>query len=159
VGRWFGRDAPPPPSVIERVEPVEIPILTETKRRLHRGEYDAAIRGAVDQVVVDIQRAYGVEFPEGWTLGDVLRDGTGKGMGHVPDFLERLVALYVPWRYGAPDARRDPAELLAVLQSLYAPRPMWQLYAEIRSPGSADATTTPAPPPDPRIGPRQVTEG
>ncbi|HTT35417.1 MAG TPA: DUF4129 domain-containing protein [Thermoplasmata archaeon] len=135
--RWSSKASEPAPTVIERVEPVEIPVLTETKRRLQRGEYDEAIRFACLQVVADLERAFGRPFPPGWTLSEVVERGRTDAMGHLPEFLERLAALYGPLRFGAPSPRRDPDALLALLQSIYAAGPMWRLYLEMKWPDAS----------------------
>jgi len=46
--------------VVEKIRPVEVPVLTETKRRLGRGEVAQALRYAYPQVVADLERAYGM---------------------------------------------------------------------------------------------------
>lgn len=142
--RWRSKEPERAPEVIERVEPIEIPIITETKRLLARGEYDGALRGAYARVLEDVQRAFSVPFPPGWTTGDILGRGAGPEMGHLPEFLERLTSLYTPLRFGASAPRRDPDELLALLQSIYASRPMWRLYLEPRP--AAERDRSPAPP-------------
>ncbi len=139
--RWRPRTPEPPPVVIERIEPVEIPILTETKRLVARGEYDRALREAYAQVITDVQRAYGQPFAPGWTTGEILARGTTEPMGHLREFLARLTELYAPLRFHPEGADRRPEELLEVLRSIYAARPMWRLYLEPRD----DAT--PAAPP------------
>jgi hypothetical protein len=149
MARWFSRAPATPPEIVERVEAVEIPIITETKRRLARGEYDEALRGAYAQVVADVQRAYGARFPPGWTHDELIERGLDARMGHLPEFLRRLTDLYVPLRYGPAPVSRDPEQLTGLLVSIYAPRPMWQLYLEPRRDDGAAtraASRTPRPP-------------
>ena len=130
MARWFSRAPAPPPEIIERVEAVEIPIITETKRRIARGEYEEALRAAYAQVVADVQRAYSARFPPGWTHDELIERGLDGRMGHLPEFLRRLTDLYVPVRYGPGPVRNDSERLSGLLVSIYAQRPMWQLYLE-----------------------------
>ena len=130
--RWFTKEEERPVEVVERVIPVEIPILTETKRRLARGEYSEALRGAYLQVVEDLQRAFGTRFPAGWTTGEILERGPIADWGHLPEFLQRLTDLYTPLRFGAKPTPGDSDELVELLHSIYAARPMWRLYLEPR---------------------------
>jgi Domain of unknown function (DUF4129) len=143
MARWRGKVPEGPVEVIERVEPIEVPILTETKRRLGHGDYDGALRAAYAQVVDDLQRAYGSEFPPGWTSGEILDRGPSEAWGHLPDFVRRLTDLYTPLRFGAAAPPRDPDGLVALLQSIYAARPMWHLYAERRDASSAAGPASP----------------
>lgn len=150
MARWLSKEPERPVEVIERIEPVEIPIITETKRRLARGEYAPALQGAYDQVLLDLQRAYGQRFPPGWTNGEILDRGSAESWGHLPDFLRRLTDLYMPFRFGGQAPSGDPETLLGLLQSIYAARPMWRLYVEPRQerPTSvgADAPSATGPP-------------
>ena len=157
MARWGGKSPERPVEVIERIEPIEIPIITETKRHLGRGEYEEALRAAYAQVVADLQRAYGTEFPPGWTSGEILDRGRSEAWGHLPDFVRRLTDLYTPLRFGGAAPARDPDGLVALLQSIYAARPMWRLYAERRDDGAAAGpappVTDPPPPTERRGGP------
>ena len=127
---WRPNGKDRPVEVVERVEPVEIPIITETKRRLARGEYAPALQAAYGQVVADLQKAFGRPFPAGWTNQEILDRGAGESWGHVPDFFRRLTDLYTPLRFGAPAPATEPETLLSLLQSIYAAPPMWRLYLQ-----------------------------
>lgn len=154
--RWFSRAPTNPPEVVERVEPIEIPIITETQRRLARDEYDAALAGAYRQVIDDLQRAYGLSFPAGWTQYEILDKGLADPrLGHLPEFIRRLTDLYVPMRFGPPPWTHDPEQLETLLRSIYARRPLWALYLEAKrdaprpTPG-APALANPRPSASPR---------
>ncbi|HEV2230875.1 MAG TPA: DUF4129 domain-containing protein [Thermoplasmata archaeon] len=143
MARWFSRAPATPPEVIERVEAVEIPIITETKRRLARGEYEDALRAAYSQVVADIQRAYGAQFPPGWTHDELIERGLDGRTGHLPEFLRRLTDLYVPVRFGSVPVPKDLDQLSGLLVSIYAQRPMWQLYLQPRREDGAGTRAAP----------------
>lgn len=128
-GVWMGRLFRRRAVLLETVRPLEVPVVTETKRRYGRGERAEAIRYAYVAVLHDLERAFGVEFPPHWTHAEILRDGLRPEMAPIPDFLGRLLELYEPVRYGAPDRELgDPTELLV---SIYSHRKMWGLYAEM----------------------------
>ncbi|HYK92605.1 MAG TPA: DUF4129 domain-containing protein [Thermoplasmata archaeon] len=149
--RWFSKEPEKPVEVVERLIPVEIPILTETKRRLARQEYEEALRSAYGQVVGDLQRAFGTPFPTGWTNREILERGRVEGWEHLPDFLQRLTDLYTPMRFGGRPESSDPELLLGLLQSIYAARPMWRLYVQDR-PGAGTSSRLPAGPRAPSTG-------
>jgi hypothetical protein len=113
--------------VLETRRPVEVPVITETKRLWVNGERPAAVRYAYEAALADVERAFDVRFPADWTHEDILERGTSPEMGSVPDFLVQLLRLYEPIRYGAngADANRSPEPLL---QSIYAHPKMWGLY-------------------------------
>ena len=142
MARWFSKTPPPATEVVERVEPIEIPIISETQRRLARDEYDAALGGAYRQVVDDLQRAYGLTFPPGWTQYEILDKGLADPkLGHLPEFIRRLTDLYVPMRFGPPPWTRDPDQLEALLRSIYARRPLWALYLQAKRDGPRPGPT------------------
>lgn len=142
MARWFSRVPEAPPEVIERVEPIEIPIISEVQRRLARDEYEGALAAAYRQVLLDLPRAYGLTFPPGWTQYEVLDRGLADPkLGHLPEFIRRLTDLYVPTRFGPPPWPRDGDELVALLRGIYGRRPMWALYLQNRTDGPA----TPSP--------------
>lgn len=140
MARWFSRPPETPPEVIERVEPIEIPIISEVQRRLARNEYEGALAVAYRQVIDDLQRAYGLTFPPGWTQFEILERGLADPkLGHLPEFVRRLTDLYVPTRFSAPPWPRDPEQLEALLRSIYARRPMWALYLQAKREGGRAA--------------------
>ena len=150
---WQRREEAAPPTIVERVVPVEIPVLTETKRRLARGDYENALRLAYACVVDDLQRAYGRPFPPGWTHGEIVERGGDENWGHLPDFVRRLTDLYTPLRFGGDAQVRQPELLLELLQSIYAARPMWRLYLEPRT------DPTPETPERPPLADRRPDSG
>lgn len=150
VGRWWGRRSPAI-ELRERLRPIELPILTETKRRIYGGDVAGALRYAYPLVLEDLQRAYGVEFPPEWTHEEILRTGLPPGAGPIGDFLPRLYRLYGRARYGrgAPIPERDGLEAIELLRSIYAFAPMWRLYAWQRRRGLADLFPPRVLPPGP----------
>ncbi|MCI4369316.1 MAG: hypothetical protein L3K09_07135 [Thermoplasmata archaeon] len=145
MGKWFQRTAESTTTIVERVEPVEIPIITETKRRLARGEYEEALRAAYLKSIEDVQRAYDLKIPPGRTHGEILAMEFPESIGHLPEFLRRLYALYQPVRYGRPPWPREEKLVSSLLQSIYSPRPMWQLYVEPKH-GPSPVPPVPDPP-------------
>jgi hypothetical protein len=139
----------PRPVVLDTRRPVEVPVITETKRLWSRGHRAEAVRYAYDAVLRDVQRAYHVEFPPDWTHEDILVRGVTREMGPIPDFLMQLLQLYEPVRYAAnpPADLRSPVPLV---ESLYSPEPMWALYLaempHVPEP-AASPDPTPANPP------------
>ncbi len=129
-GRRFRRRA----VLLETIRPLEVPVVTETKRRDGLGDRAGAVRFAYLSVLADLERAFDVAFPPHWTHEEILARGMSPEMDPIPDFLRRLLALYEPVRYGAPSAGLgDPTPLVV---SIYSHRRMWGLYAEqiLRSP-------------------------
>jgi hypothetical protein len=135
--RWSLRRSVPMPEYFERLRQVELPILTETKRRIYRGDVAGALRYAYPLVLEDLQRAYGVEFSPAWTHEEILRNGLPPGAGPISEFLPRLYQLYGPARYGGKDPLPPDAgtETIELLRSIYAFAPMWRLYAWQRRTG------------------------
>lgn len=140
-----------PLQVVERIRAVEVPVLTETKRRLGRGEVGAALRYAYPQVVADLQRAYRHPFAVGWTHEEILRFGFHPEMEPLREFFEALWRLYEPFRYGDRAPPPDGRQVLELLLSLYAAEPMWRLYL-------APARAGGAHPPTPAVAVRTETE-
>jgi hypothetical protein len=135
---WLSfRRAPTPPEYLERLRPVELPILTETKRRIFRGDVAGALRYAYPLVLEDVQKAYGVTFPPEWTHEEILRHGIPAQAGPIAEFLGQLYRLYAPARYsdGAGLAPEAGMEAIELLRSIYAFAPMWRLYAWHRPAG------------------------
>ncbi|HEV2448945.1 MAG TPA: DUF4129 domain-containing protein [Thermoplasmata archaeon] len=137
MSRRSGARADPEIRVVERIRAVEVPVLTETKRRLGRGETGAAVRYAYPQVVADLERAYGRPFAVGWTHEEILRVGFQPEMEPLREFFEALWRLYEPFRYGDRAPPPDGRQVLELLQSLYAAPPMWRLYLASAAPEEA----------------------
>lgn len=147
-GGWFRRRARgPDDGVVERVRTIELPIETEVKRRVLRGDVAGALRYAYPLVLEDLQKAYDVSFPPEWTHEEILRRGLPPGAGPVDELLPRLYRLYAEARYGdgAALTAEDGREALELLRSLYAVAPMWRLYAWHR-PGALDRLFPPRHP-------------
>ncbi len=128
---WLGRRGPDPAGPQLLLRPVELPVLTETKRRIYRGNVAEALRYAYPIVLEDLQQAYGVQFPAEWTHEEILRLGLPPAAGPLSEFLARFYRLYGPARY-APGATLPPEagnEAIELLRSIYAFAPMWRLYA------------------------------
>jgi hypothetical protein len=125
---WFLGDDDEPVRPRDLIRPVEVPVLTELKRRLARDDVTSALEFAYPKVVEDLQRAYRTEFPPGFSHQDIVERGFTPAMRPYQVFFDRLYALYAPIRYGgrAPPGSGD--EVLELLQSLYSPEPMWALY-------------------------------
>jgi hypothetical protein len=127
---WWRRPQPVSREIVEQITAVEIPVITEVNRRLAKGDYAGAMRHAYPRAAEDLARAFQVSFPPGMTHEEFLRTGTVSQMGHLPEFFQRFYKLYAPLRYGPAGAREEPATLVSLLKSIYAPRPMWQLYLQ-----------------------------
>lgn len=161
---WWGRrrraGADEGPPYLERFRSVELPILTETKRRIYRGDVAGALRYAYPLVLEDLQKAYGLSFPPEWTHEEILRLGLPRGAGPVEEFLPRLYRLYAPARYGL--ARTSPAvdgaEAVELLRSIYSVAPMWRLYAWHR-PGALGRLFPPRHPSPPAVPGPGTDEG
>jgi hypothetical protein len=151
---WFARRrARDTPRYLERFRTLEPPILTETKRRIYRGDVAGALRYAYPLVLEDVQRAYGVSFPPEWTHEEILRAGIPPGAGPVAEFLPKLYELYAPARYsnGASLPPEAGAQTIEILRSLYSVAAMWRLYAW-HKPGGLGRLfppRAPAPPAEP----------
>jgi len=152
---WFARRrARDAPRYLERFRTIEPPILTETKRRIYRGDVAGALRYAYPLVLEDVQKAYGVTFPPEWTHEEILRAGLPPGAGVVAEFLPRLYRLYAPARYSGdtPLPPEAGTEAIEVLRSLYSVAPMWRLYAWHRPHGLARLFPPRAPSPETEAG-------
>jgi hypothetical protein len=124
--KWWRRSREP--AVRERVRAIEVPVLTETKRFLAREEVAPALRYAYPVVLRDLERAYGVTFPEGFTHEEIVARAFTEEMRPLADFLDGLYRLYAPVRYGNRPPPGSADEVLELLQSLYSPERMWRLY-------------------------------
>jgi hypothetical protein len=173
MSRWFRKPEAPPPEIVEQVEPVEIPVIIEVKRRLGRGDYRGAVRISYPRAVEDMAMAFNTPFPPHWTHEEFLRSLDEKTMGHLPEFLRLFYQVYAPIRYGppatpiqyglthGPETARilSPAEvpevLQALLKSIYAQPPMWRLYISPKVPPEEGSDPPPAaaPPERPTHGP------
>jgi hypothetical protein len=143
--RLFRRGDPAQdPRVVDRFRAVEVPVLTEAKRHLVRGDVKGALLYAYPKVIEDLGRAYGATFPGGFSHEEILARGFTPEMGPLVDFFDRLYHLYAPARFGNGPNGGSGDEVLELLQSLYAAEPMWRLYV---TPGAgADPAPAPAPP-------------
>jgi hypothetical protein len=138
--KWFGRaEPPPPPVVLERIRPVEVPVLTELKRLLGREDPAGALRYAYPKVVEDLARAYGVAIPVGLTHEEIVRRAFTEAMRPQLDFFDRLYRLYAPVRYGERAPPAGAEEIFETVQSLYAAEPMWRLYVTPGEPVASGA--------------------
>lgn len=129
LGAFLTKLVTPRPVILETMRPVEIPVITETKRRWSSGDRAGSVGYAYGAVLYDLQRAFSVEFRPDWTNEEILVFGVTPEMVPIPDFLARLVRMYEPIRYGGaiPDDAGSPEPLL---QSIYAHHAMWRLYVE-----------------------------
>lgn len=128
-------ETPSSTRIVERIRVPEIPVLTETKRRIGRGDVGGALRYAYPEVIVDLSRAYHRPFAVGWTHEEIVREGFSEEMHPLLDFFEGLWSLYAPFRYGGLPPREDGARLIELLRSLYSTPPMWRLYLASARPG------------------------
>ncbi|MCI4340810.1 MAG: hypothetical protein L3K11_00300 [Thermoplasmata archaeon] len=129
--------------MIEKFRPVEVPVLTETKRRLAKGQVGEALRLAYPQVITDLQRAYHRPFAVGWTHEEIIRYGFQPEMEPLLDFFEELWRLYEPFRFGDRAPPPEGRAVLELLVSLYAAAPMWRLYVEPARPGTETEPSSP----------------
>jgi hypothetical protein len=126
------------PVVVHTVRSVEIPTITMLKSQMANGSVAAAMSAAFRAVVRDVERAFRLSIPTGWTdreivtqWGVVRTNSTAATRSFVPaelrDMVLRLYAMYEPVRFGPPGTplRGDP---VAILQSIYTFPPMWRLY-------------------------------
>ncbi|HZY71224.1 MAG TPA: hypothetical protein VFF67_09650 [Thermoplasmata archaeon] len=152
LGDGNGRAAHEPTEV---VRPLEVPVVTETKRLMGLGQVEEAVRYAYTHAVADARRALDWDAPAHATHREVI---LSKAAAQPPNFathLARLYALYEPIRYGerVSKLREDPVDLL---RSLYSYTPMWRLYAlPPDAPGPRPAGVLPGPvaaPADPAEG-------
>jgi hypothetical protein len=150
--RLLGRAPPTDPVVLDRIRAIEVPVLTEVKRRLGRQDLAGAVLYAYPAVVEDLARAYGVELPPGYSHEEILRRGFTSEMAPLADFFDRLYRLYAPVRYGGRSPPGTGEDLLELLQSLYAADPMWRLYVRPGEPGPTD-------PSGPALGSSSVPRG
>ena len=103
--RWFAKSEPLPPEVVEKVEPLEIPVIIEVNRRLERGDYRAAVRLSYPVVASDCAKAFRIPFPPYWTHEEFLRSLETEKVGTLlPEFLGLFYQVYSPIRYGPPGA-------------------------------------------------------
>ncbi len=121
---------PARPTFIDQVKTLEVPPVTEVKRRLLRGDYDGAVLFAYPRALEDLERAYGRVFSPELTHAEILVRGMQPEMGNLPEMFVRLHRLYEPVRYGG-GGPRSPSDLEGIMISIYSQRPMWTLYTEL----------------------------
>jgi hypothetical protein len=143
-------DDVPEPTVIERIRPVEVPVLTDAKRRVAVGDVRGALLTSYPRVVEDLARAYDVEFPPGYSHEDIVGEGLPEAASPLRVFLDRLYTLYAPVRFAGRAPPPVGPEIIALLQSLYASEPMWRLYVseahpEVRAPDPTPTSAAPWP--------------
>jgi hypothetical protein len=95
------------------------PALTEVEKSLARSDYRGAVLAVFPLVMVDVERAFGTEFPAHWTARDVLAHGIRGDSGNLPSLLLELYALYEPVRFGQESdwVRGDVLELVRRIYS------------------------------------------
>jgi hypothetical protein len=125
------------------IRPLEISVVTETKRLMGRGESARAVRYAYPAALTDAARAFHWEFEASATHRELLAQFAEKAPAHFVTHLARLYALYEPARYGrdAPPLTEDPVQILL---SLYSFGDMWMLYATPGPRASANVASRPA---------------
>jgi hypothetical protein len=146
---WLGA---PTPVVLETMRGVEVPPITETKRRWSGGDRAGAISYAYTTVLYDLERAFHVRFRPDWTNEEILILGVTPEMIPIPEFLERLLRSYEPVRYGG-SVPPDAVSPEGALSSIYAHHAMWTLYVEA-IPKGATMPMGLRPGPVPRSEPR-----
>ena len=125
---WRGRAGGPGSAVAERIRPLEVPVLTEAKRRVALGEVGEALRRAYPQVLRDLARAYDIEIPSGYSHEEIVALSFTEPMQPQRVFFDQLYRLYAPARFGLPRPADGGEQLIELLRSLYAAEPMWRLY-------------------------------
>jgi hypothetical protein len=116
--------------LVDQIRTMEVPVVTEVKRRVMRGDYDGAVLYAYPRALEDLEKAYGVAFSPDWTHSEILVRGMHPEMGGLPEMFLRLYRLYEPVRYGR-GGPRSPTDLQGLMVSIYSQRPMWKLYTEL----------------------------
>ncbi len=98
---WFRRTTDGP-VLLEQIVPLEVPVLTEVKRLLTRGERARAIRYGYLKAVEDCVYAFGVRFPTGATHVEFLATAMGPGstLCDQREIYERAYRMYETVRYG-----------------------------------------------------------
>jgi hypothetical protein len=114
--------------VVDRIRAVEVPVLTETKRRIVRGDVGGALLYAYPKVVEDLGRAYGTTFPEGFAHEEIVARAFTAEMAPLREFFDQLYRWYAPVRFGRNPSAEAGEAVVGLLQSLYAAEPMWRLY-------------------------------
>ncbi|MEM0129185.1 MAG: DUF4129 domain-containing protein [Thermoplasmata archaeon] len=125
--RLRGRSAEP--VVVERVSMIEVPVLTEVKQRIARGQPAEAVVYGFSRAVEDFSRARQLPIRPEWTYREYLATAMPAPGPEAArrELFERAYALYEPARFG--DVPPDPAEFLSVLTSIYADPEIARLYA------------------------------
>ncbi len=93
--------------------------LTEVEQRLTRSDYRGAVLTGFPLVMLDVEKAFGTEFPAHWTARDVLAHGIRGDSGNLPSLLFELYSLYEPIRFGQEKdwVRGDVLELVRRIYS------------------------------------------
>ncbi len=138
---WWKKPDPVEPTVVEQIEAIEVPIITEVKARLAKGDYAGALRVSYPVAANDLAKAFQKTFPPGMTHEEFLRTRTTKEMGHLPEFFRRFYGLYAPLRYGPPGPVHDTGALTGILESIYANKAMWYLYLQSTEEGVVKVRT------------------
>jgi hypothetical protein len=134
---WFSRTPEPiAPILVDRIRPVEVPVITESKLLLGRQDLSGALLYAYPRVVEDLARAYRLELPPGFSHEEIVMRKLSGPLGPIAEFFDRLYRLYAPVRYGSRLTSAGADEILGLLQSLYSTEPMWRLYVTPNPPTS-----------------------
>jgi hypothetical protein len=115
--------------------PTEIPPIALAERRLADGEYSRAVADGFHRVVLDVQKAYGLSLPAQWTHRQFLAEFLRPDMGILTEKVVRLYRVYEPVRYGT-ESDWVRADLIALLQDVYAEPPMRDLYRKAKPPAT-----------------------
>ncbi|MGI0055337.1 MAG: hypothetical protein ACREB9_05275 [Thermoplasmata archaeon] len=150
---WFRRTTDGP-VLLEQIVPLEVPVLTEVKRLLTRGERARAIRYGYLKAIEDCAYAFRVRFPTDATHVEFLATAMGPGtpLWGQREIYERAYRMYETVRYGGFVTESD--DFVAALTSIYAPPPMFCLYASTKSSQPTFSVVSPRtlPPADPPSG-------
>jgi hypothetical protein len=120
---------------VEPIRSVEVPTVTELKRRLVSGDARPAMIEAWAAIVRDLARGYGVTIPKDWTDREIVTkwSSTNSPAGQMPlpgelqENIRRFYVIYEPVRFG-PAGTPPKGDPVAVLQSIYSWAPLWKLY-------------------------------
>lgn len=135
--------------------PLALPVVARARQLLEDGQYDEAVRGAFTQAVADLQSAYGLSGPPGWSYPELFERKFRGLTGELSRLLELLYEFYRPVRYGPPVRARDPEEFLTALERLYGKWVMWATERPdlVRAPPEGRRSRPPRPATPPRSRP------